>query len=78
MEPCELRVLLWGASGWIEGNSHQFLVNLGATAIAAVFAFVATWIILKGLAFFMKLTISEKELEEGLDRALHGEEAYDY
>lgn len=67
-----------GKRGWIEGNIDQFWANLGATVVAAVFAFVATWILLKVLGLFMKLTITEKELEAGLDRALHGEEAYDY
>jgi ammonium transporter, Amt family len=67
-----------GSPGWLEGNFNQFLANLGATVVAGFFAFIATVIILKVLGFFMKLTISDAELNAGIDRALHGEEAYDY
>jgi len=67
-----------GTSGWIEGNFDQFLANLGATVVAAIFAFVMTWLLLKILGMFTRLTLTEKEMEAGIDRALHGEEAYDY
>lgn len=65
-----------GFSGLLEGNVQQFLANIYGTAIAAVFAFGMTYLILKVLQTFMKVSVDMKEEEEGLDRALHGEEAY--
>lgn len=65
-----------GFSGLIEGNVSQFLANLSATAIAILFAFTSTFAILRVLKAFMHLGVEPKEEEEGLDRALHGEEAY--
>ncbi len=67
-----------GFSGLIEGNMAQFVANLEATAIAAVFAFVATYIILSILKAIMVIGVDLKEEQESLDRALHGEEAYDF
>lgn len=67
-----------GFSGLIEGNTAQFLANIYATAIAMAFAFFATFIILKVLKAVMKVSVDPQEEEEGLDRALHGEEAYDF
>ena len=67
-----------GFSGLIEGNTDQFLANIYGTAIAAVFAFVMTYLILRILKAVMKISVESKEQEDGLDRALHGEEAYDF
>ncbi|MBI5411725.1 ammonium transporter [Candidatus Peregrinibacteria bacterium] len=67
-----------GVSGWIEGNPGQFLANLEGTLISIVFAFTATFLLLKILKQFMTFEIVTKEETEGLDRALHGEEAYDF
>jgi Amt family ammonium transporter len=67
-----------GFSGLIEGNTDQFLANLYATLIAMIFAFVMTYILLVILKAVMKVSVEPTEEEEGLDRALHGEEAYDF
>ena len=67
-----------GFSGLLEGNQDQFLANLYATGIAIAFAFVATYILLMILKTVMKITVELKEEADGLDRALHGEEAYDF
>ncbi len=67
-----------GFSGLVDGNSALFIANLQATAIAAVFSFLATWIILKALTLFMAVKVDPREESDGLDRALHGEEAYDF
>lgn len=65
-----------GFSGLIEGNTAQFMSNLYGTLIAMVFAFVATYIILIVMKLFMKLGV---EANGGsLDKAIHGEEAYDF
>lgn len=67
-----------GFAGLMEGNTDQFLANLYGTVIAAVFGFVATFIILSVLKVFMNVKVELREEEESLDRALHGEEAYDF
>lgn len=65
-----------GVSGLIEGDVHQFLVQLLGTAVAAVYGFVMTWIILKVVDKFLPVRVSEEEELQGLDNALHHEEAY--
>lgn len=67
-----------GFSGLIEGNTAQFLANVYGTLIAAAFAFFATYIILSALKATMNVHVTLKEENESLDRALHGEEAYDF
>jgi Amt family ammonium transporter len=67
-----------GFSGLVEGNTAQFMANVYATVIAGVFAFVATYIILIVLRAIMQIKVNAREEDEGLDRALHGEEAYDF
>lgn len=67
-----------GFSGLTEGNTQQFIANLEATIISAVFAFIATYILLIVIKAFMNMSVNLKEEQESLDRALHGEEAYDF
>lgn len=67
-----------GFDGLIEGNSEQFFANLYVTLAAAAFAFVMTFILLKVLKGVMNVRVQPHEEEEGLDRALHGEEAYEF
>ncbi|HRH93581.1 MAG TPA: ammonium transporter [Candidatus Peribacteria bacterium] len=67
-----------GFSGLLEGNPALFIANLEGTAIAMVYSFVMTYIIIMVLKMFMKISVEPKEEQEGLDRALHGEEAYDF
>jgi Amt family ammonium transporter len=65
-----------GVSGLIEGDVHQFLVQLGATVFAGAYAFGITWVILKVVNIFLPVRVTEEEEEEGLDEAIHNEEAY--
>jgi Amt family ammonium transporter len=67
-----------GFSGLLEGNTHQFIANLEGTAIAVVFAFVATYVLLQLIKLFMPLAVDLKEEQENVDQTLHGEEAYDF
>ncbi len=67
-----------GFSGLIEGNMDQFLANIYGTLISIVFAFVMTYVILRVLKSLMKISVDDREEAEGLDRALHGEQAYDF
>ncbi len=67
-----------GFSGLVEGNSAQFMSNFYATFIACAFAFIGTYVLLMIIKMFMKITVEMREEDESLDRALHGEEAYDF
>lgn len=64
-----------GFSGLIEGNTAQFLANLYGTGIAMAFGFVGTYALLVCLKAVMKVKIGA---DENIDRALHGEEAYEW
>jgi len=65
-----------GISGLIEGDAHQFLVQLGGTVIASVYAFIITMLILKVVDRFLPVRVSAEEEDAGLDAALHHENAY--
>ena len=67
-----------GFSGLLEGNTAQFLSNIYGTLISMVFAFVGTYLLLRFIKLFMGVDPVLKEEQESLDRALHGEEAYDF
>lgn len=64
-----------GNNGLLFGNPSQLLVQLLAVAVTMTFAFVGTFIIMKVLSP-LGLRVSEKEEEDGLDLAVHGEEGY--
>ena len=65
-----------GANGWFHGNAHQFLVQLEASAVVAVFSFAGSFLLLKLIGLFMDMRVSREEEEKGLDVSQHGEEAY--
>lgn len=65
-----------GASGLIEGNVNQLLVQLLAVVITGVYAFVVTLLILKVTNLFTPVRVSEAEEKEGLDTSIHKEVAY--
>lgn len=64
-----------GNNGLLFGNPSQLLVQLLAVAVTLTFSFVVTYIILKVISP-LGLRVSGKEEAEGLDLAVHGEEAY--
>jgi Amt family ammonium transporter len=66
-----------GASGLVAGNMRQFGVQILGVAIAAVYAFVVTYLILKVVNVFTPVRVSEEDELLGLDVAIHGEAAYD-
>ncbi len=66
-----------GISGAIEGNWHQFGVQVLGVAIAAVYAFVVTFGILKLVNMFTPVRVPSEIEAKGLDEALHGEAAYE-
>ena len=63
-------------SGLIEGNVHQFLVQVLGVAIAIAYSFVMTYILLRLVNLFTPVRVSEKVEVAGLDSGLFGEEAY--
>jgi Amt family ammonium transporter len=65
-----------GNNGLLFGNAHQLGVQLIAVLAAGIYAFVATYVILKVLSFFMPLRVSSGEEEAGLDLSTHGESGY--
>ncbi len=66
----------FGANGLFYGNPNQFVLQLIATVAAAIFAFVATYIIAKVLDALFGLSVSPQAEEVGLDISEHGERAY--
>ena len=65
-----------GANGLFFGNPSQFVIQLVAVVVAAVFAFVVTFILAKLLQGTWGLSVTELEEEVGLDISEHGERAY--
>jgi len=65
-----------GADGLFYGNSELLKVNMIAAFSCALYAGVATFIILKIISFVTKLRTNNEEENSGLDLSLHGEEAY--
>ncbi|KLU63181.1 ammonium transporter NrgA [Peptococcaceae bacterium CEB3] len=64
-------------SGLIQGNVHQFLVQVLGVAFATLYAFGVTYLILKVINFFEPVRVSKEVEIQGLDSAIHGETAYD-
>ena len=65
-----------GVNGLFYGNAHQFLVQVLAVAVIAVFTFVGSFILLKVIDKITPLRVSPEEEEKGLDQSQHGEDAY--
>ena len=65
-----------GADGVFFGNPSLFLVQLLSVAVAIVYAFSVTWIILKVLDWTMGLRVQQEEEVQGLDLSQHGESGY--
>jgi Amt family ammonium transporter len=59
-----------------KGVGEQFLVQLKATVITAVFSFIVSYLLLKVLDLVMGLRVSEHEERVGLDMTQHKESAY--
>jgi Amt family ammonium transporter len=65
-----------GVSGLIEGNWHQFLVQVFAVVFVIVYAFGVTWAILKIQNRFSPVRVPDEVEVKGLDEGLFGEQAY--
>ncbi|MSP78193.1 MAG: ammonium transporter [Dehalococcoidia bacterium] len=65
-----------GKDGLFYGNPSQFVNQLIAVAVTAVYSFVVTYILLWVLDKTMGLRVKTEEEEVGLDITQHGEKAY--
>ena len=65
-----------GVDGLLAGNSAQLVLQLVGVVVVCGYAFVVSWIILKGLDMVMGLRISEEAEHQGLDFTEHSETAY--
>ena len=65
-----------GSDGLFYGNPRQFLVQLVAVLVAAVFSFAFTTALTKLLHATMGLRVTSNEEEVGLDVSEHGERAF--
>ena len=62
--------------GLIYGNPRLFLVTIAAIVFTIVWSAGMTFILIKGISFFMPLRVSDREEAIGLDNTEHGETAY--
>ena len=65
-----------GVDGLLAGNSAQLVLQLVGVVVVCGYAFVVSWIILKGLDMVMGLRITEEAEHQGLDFTEHSETAY--
>ncbi len=66
-----------GADGLLLGNFSFFGKELIAVAIASIYGFLFTYIMLVLINFITPVRVSEAHEKAGLDEAIHGEKAYD-
>ena len=62
--------------GLIYGNPRLFLVTIAAIVFTIVWSSGMTFVLIKGISFFMPLRVSDREEVIGLDDTEHGETAY--
>ncbi len=65
-----------GNDGLLFGNAGLVWTQVVAVCATALYAFIATYIILKVLSMFTSLRVTSQEEEEGLDISSHGETGY--
>lgn len=65
-----------GISGLIEGNWHQFGIQVLGVVVCFVFSFVVTMLILKVMNAIHPIRVSEAVEAKGLDAGEFGEQAY--
>jgi len=64
------------SDGFVYGHIGQLGDQALAALVAALYAFVMTFLLLKGLSLVMPLRVTEYEEALGMDTVQHGEEAY--
>ncbi|MFA6402943.1 MAG: ammonium transporter [Salinivirgaceae bacterium] len=66
-----------GADGLIYGGGAFFFKEIAAVAIASIYAFFFTYLMLIIINKITPVKVSQEEEKQGLDHSLHGEHAYD-
>lgn len=66
-----------GADGLFFGGGDFFIKQLVTIVVSSIYAFLFTYIMLVIINKFSAVKTTELEEQEGLDRTLHGEEAYE-
>ena len=61
----------------VGASFHQLLVQVGGVVLTAIYAFVLTYVLLKILGAVTQMKPTQKQIEEGLDKTLLEETAYD-
>ena len=62
-------------SGLLEGYSGFFMIQIGAVALAAAYAFVFTYGMLAVINFITPVKVTEEQETIGIDHSVHGENA---
>jgi ammonium transporter, Amt family len=62
-----------GTPGWLEGNPAQVGYQLYGIVVTLTWSGVATFLVLRAVAFFVPLRVGEQDEMEGLDVTQHGE-----
>lgn len=65
-----------GADGLLNGNMPFFMLEVASVTIAVVWSFLITYVLLWTINRFTPVRVSAAE-EEAIDKALHGETAYE-
>ncbi|MDH4127627.1 MAG: ammonium transporter [Spirochaetota bacterium] len=65
-----------GANGLITGSGKQFVIQLIAILVIAIYSFILTWVIVKILNKIMGIRVSAEDEIRGLDQTQHGETGY--
>ena len=65
-----------GYSGWVEGNSQQFLYQLGGVGITVALSLIMSFVLLKITQAICGLRVNEEHEFDGLDVSQHGESGY--
>jgi Amt family ammonium transporter len=65
-----------GFSGLIEGNTHQFLIQLFAVLLISAYSYVVTYALLKVINAFAPVRVSKEVEIRGLDLSIYNEQAY--
>ncbi len=62
-----------GANGLFNGDSKLFFANLTGVVVVAAYSMVGTYVIIKIVSQFVRLRVTDRQEETGLDSSLHGE-----
>ena len=61
----------------VGASFHQLLVQVGGVVLTAINAVLLTYVFLKNLGAVKQINPTQKKIEEGLDKTLLEETAYD-